>query len=437
MARKKHARANGNGTLELHGRLWRARWTVNGKTYTRPTGTSDKREAAKKLEEFTAPFRLGADKQILEGLAAKVQGVTAELKAYEDTRPATSLAGGFAAYRASSERPDTGAATMDMYESQYTRLAKWMAKHYPTITEMRHVSKQVAEEFMADIAKRYSANTFNKYATLFTRIWETLKETARLEANPWEKIAHKNEDKGQTRRELTVDELRRVCESAEGEMRTLFAVGIYTGLRLGDCALLEWGNVDLARRMVAVIPRKTAKHAHGRPVVIPIHGTLANILEETPSADRTGYVMPQTAKAYLADRAAVTVKIQAAFKACGIRTNRKGKDDTRAVVEVGFHSLRHTFVSMAANAGVPLALIQSIVGHTSTAMTRHYFHESEDALKNAVAALPDVGGAIALPDGAARSVAVPCAFCAILDGMTREQLEAARAEIDKRLAKAE
>lgn len=436
MARKKQARANGEGTLELHGRTWRARWTVDGKTFTRSTGTSDKREAAKRLAEFTAPFRLGNEKATLEGLAAKVQGVSAELKAYEDARPALALAHGFEAYRKSTERPDTGAATMAMYESQYDRLAKWVAEHYPDATEMRHVSKAMADDFMAYLAQNFSANTYNKYATLFKRMWEVLAETARLTVNPWKKIAHKAEDKSATRRELTVDELRRVCESVEGEMRLLFAVGIYTGLRLGDCALLEWGSVDLTRRMIAIIPRKTARHANGRPVVIPIHASLAAMLAETPQKKRTGYVMPETARMYLDDDAKLSRRIQATFEACGIRT-RKADGDTRATVEVGFHSLRHTFVSLAANAGVPMAHVQSIVGHSSPAMTRHYFHVSENALQNAVGALPDVGGTLALPDGANAVQAVPCAFCAVLDGMTLEQMRAARAELDKRIAEAE
>ena len=58
--------------------------------------------------------------------------------------------------------------------------------------------------------------------------------------------------------------------------------------------------------------------------------------------------------------------------------------------EATFHSLRHTFVSFAANAGVPLHIVQSIVGHESTAMTRHYYHENLTALKSAVAAIPQL-----------------------------------------------
>ena len=40
----------------------------------------------------------------------------------------------------------------------------------------------------------------------------------------------------------------------------------------------EWGSVDLTRGMIAVVPRKTARHANGRPVVIPIHAALAPML---------------------------------------------------------------------------------------------------------------------------------------------------------------
>lgn len=58
------------------------------------------------------------------------------------------------------------------------------------------------------------------------------------------------------------------------------------------------------------------------------------------------------------------------------------------VPEATFHSLRHTFVSMAANAGIPLHIIQSIVGHESRAMTWHYYHEDEAILREAIATIP-------------------------------------------------
>src|SRR6267154_1030762 len=69
---------------------------------------------------------------------------------------------------------------------------------------------------------------------------------------------------------------------------------------------------------------------------------------------------------------AVTDKVQSHFKTCGIKLHKRGTgtDGRRAVVEVGFHSLRHTFVSLCRESNAPLAVVESIVGHGNPAMTR-------------------------------------------------------------------
>lgn len=449
MARKAKGRSKGLGTLERKGRVWRARWTVDGKTYTKTTGTSDRREAEKILAEIVAPFAAKSDAERLENLAVKIEGRKAEIRRYEDSKPALALADGFEAYRRSRERPDTGAATLDMYESQYNRLVRWAADNAPDAKEMRNFTRATADAFATYLAGELSPNSFNKYITLFRRMWDVLAEEGRMTENPWTKIRHMALAT-HTRRELTVEELARVCGSVTGEMRLLFAVGIYTGLRLGDCALLEWGAIDLARNRIMTIPRKTARHANGKPVVIPLHPTLAALLAEIPPDARTGYLLPDLAAMYEHDSGMISNRIQAVFTRAGIRTQTTA-DGERARVDVGFHSLRHTFVSLSANAGAPLAVVQAIVGHSNPAMTRHYFHESEAALQSAVSALPSISldGAesaenapAALPapvaadepaDGADAAQGRFSAFLDMARGMTREELEKARTEIDRLL----
>jgi hypothetical protein len=120
-------------------------------------------------------------------------------------------------------------------------------------------------------------------------------------------------------------------------------------------------------------------------------------LAETPAEKRGEYVLPETAATYFRNRRALIKGIQRHFLQCGIRTHAPtngNKDDHRklAVVEVGFHSLRHTFVSLCRESNAPLAVVESIVGHSSPAMTRHYTHVGELAAGRAVAALPSVMG---------------------------------------------
>jgi integrase len=212
-------------------------------------------------------------------------------------------------------------------------------------------------------------------------------------------------------------------------MRTLFAVGIYTGLRLGDAVRLDWGSVDLVRCMVSLVPRKTAKS--GKLVVIPIHPALLSIFLETPAKSRRGHVMPDLAASYESDNSIISGRIQSVFKKCGITTSSKASEDSRAAVDVGFHSLRHTFVSLSANAGAPLAVVQAIVGHSNPAMTRHYYHESDAALISAVSALPDVTGVLSLIEAPDATRATLDDITTKLEGLTVNQL----AELERAVKK--
>src|SRR5262249_49863962 len=126
-----------------------------------------------------------------------------------------------------------------------------------------------------------------------------------------------------SRRELTVDELRKVCQSAAGELKTLLAIGVYSGLRLGDCATLRWGETDLRRGIITRIPNKTGRR-NPKPVIVPIHPTLLEILSQTPTESRGEYVLPEMATLYNSRIDLVTDRIQAHFKACGIKLHKPG-----------------------------------------------------------------------------------------------------------------
>lgn len=384
-------RANNTGTLEKRGRKWLARFyidTPQGKRIRKSqiidAGGID--EAREKLRELTEGNSLiTREKEIRRNLDA-LDGVRAELQRIEDARPAIRLADMFDAFRRSPGRPQSGAATLGHYAGEIERFVGWMSANYPEAKEVRQVSRDIANAFLSDLAAKVSANTYNKYASLLRLVWRTIGEEARCTVNPWDGVRRKVQPKTNGRRALTIEELSKVTAGLTGEMSLLFALGIYTGLRLGDCALMEWGKIDMTRRVIVTTPRKTARS--GREVEIPLHPVLFAMLGESPPQSRRGYVLPATAKTYTRDNSALVNQIRAVFEGAGISTRKEVAGYSRAVAEVGFHSLRHSFVSLMGNAGAPLALVQSIVGHANPMMTAHYFHARTDALANAVGNLP-------------------------------------------------
>jgi integrase len=201
-------------------------------------------------------------------------------------------------------------------------------------------------------------------------------------------------------------------------------------MRLGDCATLRWSEVDLVRGRIVRVPNKTGR-SNPKPVTVPLHPTLAAMLAEIPAKQRTGNVMPRIATDYARHESYVTDRVQSLFKQCKIQTTRTIEGRSQSQVEVGFHSLRHSFVSMCAANGVPLSVVQALVGHTSPAMTQHYTHTGEAAALAAVTALPSITGkpVKALPPAPAARLVAAEAVLAIANRLDSTNWNAIQSEL--------
>lgn len=398
-AKGKECKADSN----VNGHFW-LEYKVNGKRIRQRLlddigNPIDNIDAARELQaKIMAPIVAGDAVDKAKAVAAKVQTAEAKLaQALEESNPPLKVADAWGAYTNSTERPDSGPDTLRRYAGHWKRFREWIEAKDPDAVFLRDITPKTAQDYAKDLQQaNTSPNTYNKHITFLKLIFRVLEEPARLKENPFKRIRRK-QLKTNTRRELTIAELKAVLEKADGELQTLLMLGTFTGLRLGDCCTLKWGEVDLDRNLIRRVPNKTAKN--GKPVVIGIPAVLHAKLSETPKSKRKGYVVPTYAELYTFTnesgdtirRPIITRQIQQVFEDCDIKTQREGtgkvKDENgneidtgkRAVVEVGFHSLRHTWVSIQAEAGTPQAVVQSVIGHSNPAMTAHYTHIGETA----------------------------------------------------------
>ncbi len=378
------AREKGMGSLQLEksGR-WTMRVGIKGKRYSRSTRTTDREKAEKFLERFLSPLGLGSRR--------------------------LPLADVWLEYVKSPDRRDLAPSTLNAKRLVWMDFARWMEHHHLEIGNLAEVTHEAIAEYLACIRAEVCASTYNARICVLREIFHVLAAKAGLVDDPWEGV-RLHADDCHSRRELTLDEIERLMKAATkagGEWKRLFTIGIYTGLRLGDCCCLAWNSVNLERGVIQLIPTKTRKHAHGQPVTIPIHPQLkAELSTPVPEFTRSTcstrlpsiFVNPMLADYYKNSKWRISHGLELIFKSAHIETSVRIEGRRTRTPEATFHSLRHTFVSLAANAGVPLPVVQSIVGHSSTAMTRHYYHENEDVLRQAVAAIPAIGtGAAAVP----------------------------------------
>jgi integrase len=152
------------------------------------------------------------------------------------------------------------------------------------------------------------------------------------------------------------------------EMRLAILLGAYCGLRLKDAVCVtseQYIGGDLVLK-----PAKT-RNTTGVEVTIPIlHEGLREALEGC-----TGYLTPHLKALHEKSDAMCARLFSDIFRWCGYKTTLECDDRPNASIK-GFHALRHSFVTWCCEAGVPIEVVQTVVGHTSKVTTRIYNHIS-------------------------------------------------------------
>jgi integrase len=168
------------------------------------------------------------------------------------------------------------------------------------------------------------------------------------------------------KRAFTLDELRRVMDVADPEWKSMILFGLYTGQRLADVATLRWNNVDLAKGEIRFTTRKT-----GKPMILPIAKPLRQYLDALPSPSdldaplhpRANELVQRLGKSGGLSRRFIELLARAGFREKQSHRSRHiGRSSRREAGVLSFHSLRRTATTLLHEAGVPAAVVQSLIG---------------------------------------------------------------------------
>lgn len=102
------------------------------------------------------------------------------------------------------------------------------------------------------------------------------------------------------------------------------------------------------------------------------------------------YVLPAHARMSPGNSSGVSCRIkQFLEQKCGIKATKRPDNRSRAISVKDLHSCRHTFRYYAGRYGIPLNIVQSIVGHMTPEMTKHYSaHASLEVKREKMKQLP-------------------------------------------------
>ena len=290
------------GHIYKRGGVYWLQYRIKGKKYYENLGTGNMRDAEAAAEKIMAPLTAAEGAETLRAIQSRAEAAAdTAVKLYDEAHPPLTLAAAWPAYLESERRPRrAGSRTLADYEGNLTMFTNWMKTRNPEAVFLRDITPEDAAAFVRHHEKQgLSGNRINKLIGFLSTFFKALEKPGRLAVNPFGEIARR-EHVTYTKRAFTIEELKRIIETAKGEMKTLFMLGTFTWLRLGDAATLRWDETDLAREIITRIPRKTARKRV--PVILGIPAYLGEHLAALQRRGRTvqpnprGTSFPQTSQ---------------------------------------------------------------------------------------------------------------------------------------------
>jgi integrase len=167
---------------------------------------------------------------------------------------------------------------------------------------------------------------------------------------------------------LTHDQSRRLINATQGAFRTLAQAGLLTGGRYGELAALEVRDFNPD---VGTLHVRVAKGGKGRHIELTEEGIefFSSLTAGRPGSEP----MLGRPEGSRWGKSHQTRPMLEACKRAGI------------VPAVGFHTLRHTYASLALMAGATPLVIATNLGHTDTRMVeKHYGHLPQSHVRDEI-----------------------------------------------------
>ncbi len=170
---------------------------------------------------------------------------------------------------------------------------------------------------------------------------------------------------------LSKEQCQELIDVCSPHLKPIVITALNTGARREEILSLQWKQVDLKRGFI-----KLNKTKNGKSKTIPINETLRATLESIPHGPESLYVFTdRNGNRYKS----VDTSFPTACRRAGI-------------ADFHFHDLRHTFASQLAEAKVPLATLNRLLGHKRLVSTMRYAHLSDSHMINAVKLLDKNNG---------------------------------------------
>jgi len=234
--------------------------------------------------------------------------------------------------------------------------------------KMNSITRDLVEKIIADKLKHATPGRANRITALIRAVLRKAeREWGWIDKAP--SIRRLKEDNKRIRW-ITRQEVERLYGELPAHLEAMVRFSLSTGLRESNVTGLEWGQIDMRRKVAWIHPDQAkAKKAIGIPL----------------NADAIQVIRLQIGKH---DRYVFTYKGNPVLKAGG--NAWKKALDRASIASFRWHDLRHTWASWHVQAGTPLNVLQELGGWSDHSMVLRYAHLAPEHLAEYVSNISDL-----------------------------------------------
>ncbi|MEE9553402.1 MAG: tyrosine-type recombinase/integrase [candidate division Zixibacteria bacterium] len=243
-----------------------------------------------------------------------------------------------------------------------------------SLTKIDQITLGELQLFQSFILSSRSGRTYNNFFGLLRAMMNKAVEWGLVDANPLKNAKPLKVPKKV--RYFSNEEIVRLREVADANLRLVIDIAVYAGLRRAEIYYLRWMDINLKQKAIHI-------RAHGefvpkgkKPGTVPISSKLLGIIEKVyPTRKNFNYdqhIFPRKHRGKpLNPTQVLSSRFRRNAKKAGVKNAR-------------LHDCRHTFASHLVQAGVPLLVIKELMRHSDIQSTMIYAHLTPDLQRQAV-----------------------------------------------------
>ena len=291
-------------------------------------------------------------------------------------------------------------------------LNEWIAGKAGVSTERTLLKyRQIVDEFTAHLGKRASLNlsaisardvrsfrdslakaghspvTANGAVKVLAVPFNAAWKLGHISMNPCAAVESLRDDADTEKDVFTPEQVRLLIDAATDDWRGVILAAYFTGLRLRDVVDLKWDAFDFETGLLRVKTSKT-----GKVVVLPLHDDLFEWMKKQTRGIGKAGIFPSLTGKTGGGKSGLSMAFRRIMDKAGIKgrilRTRTENGAGRMQSSLSFHSLRHSFNSAMANAGVSQEIRQKLTGHASAEMNAKYTHHEIEPLRAAIKSIP-------------------------------------------------